>query len=880
MYQIKKYSVISKTFTFATLSSSDLIDALVSKGYNPEEVLIEVDQSIPEDFGYDEVKIHLDEIIKHGLIENGKRYIADRTTASLARQATLVYMEEHCRAAMEAYSMCGLRLEILKERFIAINKLFVYKGLQMTVSRPFSQVFGVKLDISRICIFDDCEISFTLPVKMVRGDEFVNEERNIDLKVTDGQIIIRSELIEHETNAFILRADFMKGLAVGASFEWFYEHDVTEVIDHWGNCRKIEDIDAFVPMSAFKMGAYYDSWEQYVSAFQNEGKEVRVCLMQHHPKWASLSYQVLQTMVGANVDDLNSVADETVDILNGFSKPENAAKLPGGFLSQACKLYPELMAEPYTEETMKESYRKRRGEAKGGRVFKAGQFRFLATDPVAIFQHIAGMEPVGMIRANTVVSNQFKCGEAALVRYPHLNVNFANVQLVHNPDPRYYTGTTIFVSAHDTNALLLRADYDGDKAFIINDPKLLAVIHKSQAVWAERQVDWDAPGATKVHYSARAVYEYCRSLTGGARVGVHSNNATRTWARIWDHLQRETSVTDNMKNAIAWLEMAANIDIDAAKNSGANLREPNAVYLEHGEIVSNEEGRSVKINDPLPAALAYARGEDAVCAAEHRKLARILDQYAVYERYGRSRGSNPLDACVRNEDELGVYYTLPNGKFRCIRFDESGQNRHKLILRALPSSGDYQTESGLINEWMRIVDRRTPKTLTVEGSDAWCFSVSPMLIDSAPCSRIPGLFQQGYRQHGTNVYENEGLWQTLAFAHRDDLERLAKEDASPAVYADYKEFRRAEVIRQITEFAAKAGSTIEHAYNSICVLTFGKTQKSSIDADGYFYVLKRFFWDIFGEMAVNALKKNLHKDDPEEDDIDFDIREDLEAIDE
>lgn len=869
---IKKYNVVSRTLSTSALTNPDLIEALQKLGFDPSSVLVEVNQNIPQNHpSAEQAVLHLQEITANGLVLDGARYVVDRTTASLARKATLVYMREDARKAIEDYTMCGLKMEIFQQKKIAINKLMVYKGLELTVSRPFSSVFGRKLDIRRVCVYDDCEIEFEFDAKVVKDGACVTERRTTKLKVTDGQILIRDELIGHVTHAFILRSSWMKGLCVGTSFDWFDAHGVYAIVDHFGRRMAISDIDAFVPMSAFKMGAYYDSWDQYVNAFEKDGHEVRVALMQHYPKYASLSYQVLQTLIGADAVDLDQLADETVDILNGFNTSANAAKLPGGELAQACKLYPELMAEPYTRETIETAYRRRRGEARGGRVFRAGQFRFLATDPIAIFEHLAGMKPEGMIGAHQVIANNWKLGDATMVRYPHLNVNFANVEVVRNPDPRYYTGYTIYVSAHDLIALLLRADYDGDKAFIMNDPKMLSLIHKTQALWNEIQVDWDAPGAAKQLYTKRAVYEYATALTGVARVGVHSNNATRAWARIWDMLQSGCEIPDGAKDAIAWLEMAANVDIDAAKNAGADLKEPLSVYQWHGRVVSNGYRLQRGENDMLPAALFYARNEDAQYRAEHEYLMDVIDQHNLCKRgYG-----NIPDPLLQFElkDPDGLHY-YDNGTLRHLCIAVVG-GQLKVVRH--PEAPDYQKDSGLINCWSRIIERRAAKDLHIEGEENWCFTPSMMMIPTSQTKNVPGLVQRGRLNPATGLWEGQGVWQQYAFAHKEELQALVDDDASPAVYADYKAYRKEMTLKAIRGYAEANGFTLEDAYNYIVLCTFKDSKEARGRQKGYFDTLKRAFWDIFGEMAVQVLEAKLgHPVEADRaDDIDFDISEEL-----
>lgn len=176
-------------------------------------------------------------------------------------------------------------------------------------------------------------------------------------------------------------------------------------------------------------------------------------------------------------------------------------------------------------------------------------------------------------------------------------------------------------------------------------------------------------------------------------------------------------------------------------------------------------------------------------------------------------------------------------------------------------AGKCARTNGFGDMYSQAVRNNVDEHLHIAGSEDFVFDPYVLRIDAhRKCSKLAGLFRKGrrvvdgYDLNGEPVchYEDEGLFQQLAFASARDLEAL-KRGGSDGFHVDNWEAERGRIaFEEIRSWAEERGETIEAAYDIICHGVF-----NHLGSEEYIYTLKRAFWNIFGAMAVEVLSDKM-----------------------
>ena len=780
-----------------------------------------------------------------GIDFNGCNYVPLCVTSSDARNCTSAWVKRELYHDVMEWMRSGVDLESL---VVAPNKLYVYLGLDLSSSRPFFDVFGTRVDMSRAVIVHDKKVVIeAAKVSLVTKDgcEPV-EKRKVELNLFDGQILIEKAITKGQ--ACTVRVAFLKGLAVPFEIKrWMEEHQVDSIVDIWGNAHHRDDIDMIIPESVFKGAHWYASYQQYIDALKEADRDMCVCVQEHPARPVSLAYQGVQTLVGCTDEDMDNLVNHSAAMLNSYTNPQRAAKLLGGHMAKAAAINPNLLVEPRIAERLQQSYTSRLNEAKGARLLASGIMPFIASDPVAMMEHVCGLEVKGCLNADECYCRSVERGPVVFVRYPHIN----NSSFVHSTNVRrpsvYLSGPTLFISVHDLTALVLRADFDGDHVWISNNKALLQAVDHSQAFLDKSIADWSAPGAEKKKWYPGMLADYLRTLTVGSEIGIYANNATRMWARCDKYITSDrTHLVPGCIIAGDWLEWGANILIDKTKHGGEDIQAPEHIRLTYSSKVTRKDkyGRDVTTYelDRMPGFLFYAKRMPKKIEAE-LKAARDSYESSKKER------SHEFFSMWKFSEAIGAYISRA---FEHIVMDivngEPKFRRHPLL------SKKYNWVDGVGTRYAMKIAKTVPEVLRVDGSDQ--FSFTSLMLTREPYGKgIPGLCEGGENVNGEWV--GQGLFCRLAFARSKELEAMnTGETFDPTKYHSWAAYRAAIALEQIREFAEENGSTLEHAYDVIVRSLFGEKRRKMPQLG----ILKDAFWEIFGEMAVETLKMNAEKE--------------------
>lgn len=181
--------------------------------------------------------------------------------------------------------------------------------------------------------------------------------------------------------------------------------------------------------------------------------------------------------------------------------------------------------------------------------------------------------------------------------------------------------------------------------------------------------------------------------------------------------------------------------------------------------------------------------------------------------------------------------------------------------------GKVAHTNGFMDMYSDQIKSNIPETLTIDGAEEMMFNSANLMIDAdRKIGELAGLCKKGKWNKEESKYEDQGIFQEIAFRHASEWLGLSKVSGNISKKASWDEIRGEAGLAEIKAWAEERGSTIEAAYDVICRWVYN-TQMS----DGYATVMKTAFWRIFGNMAVETLKVNRRHENEK-----FDIDDDIE----
>lgn len=566
MKYINKLNIVENKVETISLFTSAFTDKLELMGIEPMDAIIKICSECPKNKEAEAiVKATKTNYASEGFMDkNGKIFNVFASGSSDNRKATDAWLRHDLVSELGKWCMCGLQTKNMK---LAINKYMAYIGLLFSASKPFTDVFGKKIDIRRVGIIKDVDVFVNALVDFVATEGNVSHKiaRKIVICAFDGFGIIRKDITKGES--VTIRGPWLKAFVQAIDWHKLVAFCVARgiklsFVDFWGNEINLKDVDMILTESCFKTVKLYESWDQYCTAFEELGHEIRVCVREHAPKLKGLPYQQGQTLMG-NEDDATSFAMHAKKTVYKYHDVANAPKLLRGAHQQAAKMYPALMTEGHTKRAMQEMYTTKRNDMLGGRIPELGYNAFLAPDPIAFVEHLFGLEIKGCLKAGECFCASAKEGLVDVTRSPHLDN--AHVLLNNVASCPLAEGPTMFINIFDTTTIQLRADYDGDHVWYSQDEHLLRLVEETYEKLNNIPVDWDVAKAEKVAITKSAIANFCINLIHGSEIGLYADALTKMWNHGYD------------RDVCDWLTYAANVLIDAAKHASVNIKKPEAV---------------------------------------------------------------------------------------------------------------------------------------------------------------------------------------------------------------------------------------------------------------------------------------------------------------
>lgn len=488
----------------------------------------------------------IEDLILNGYIYNGERYVCFTASAGQIRTKKTVFIKERVWKENQKALMCGLTVDSINERGgININKYLAYLALCNSATDPWEE-----FDITKSIVVDDMETMVRGTVDFIDHRTYTTERKVMDIPIThtDGCGMVLPSCNAKNT---MVRLPWVKGLLAVFPFDRFIreadkqypsvQHGVVKDIYGVEHDVLKEDIQVIFTKSQFKMYKYYSSWEEYIAMYQKYGCTAGKCNEEESflPD-AKLNYQMLQTLTDISEDEIERLANRSVEKIQKVASDRETMLEVFGASSQyknknafqeCLSIYPELLSDPYTKEMLRQIKKNLVKEGKSAKLDLSAKYMFLIPDLYAFCQwlFLGDKDPCGLLKDGEVSSFLYRAyGKLDCLRSPHLYREHAVRNNVVNAETkRWFTPNAIYTSCHDLISKILQFDCDGDKSLVCADPLIIEIAERNMKDIVPLYYEMAKAGAVIV--TPEEIFHGLRAAWTGGNIGVISNDITKIW---------------------------------------------------------------------------------------------------------------------------------------------------------------------------------------------------------------------------------------------------------------------------------------------------------------------------------------------------------------
>lgn len=540
----------------------------------------------------------LESIIHNGFNFKNEKYICLTASAGQIRTKKIVFIKERLFEQHKASLMCGLTPELINgKNGVNINKYLAYLALCNSATEEWN------FDLTKSIVVDDMELNLECEVDFIDDVTFeiTRTNKEIPINHTDGCGMMLPSVSK---NNFMIRMPWVKGLLVSFPFDKFIKEKNGKPIikDIYGKERNIidENIQIIFTKSQFKMWKYYDDWEQYIQLFNKYQCKIGICNEEEDElENKRMSYQMLQTLTDMSQDEINIITKKTNTKINNISRDKKTMLEAFGVnknrnnmnnFQKSLSVYPELLGDAYTKESLKQIKKKKVKEGKAGKLELDCKYSFVVPDLYAFCEYLfLGEEnPQGLLRNKEISFSDYENEiELDCLRSPHLYREHAIRKNIHNEEiNEWFITKGMYTSVHDPISKILMFDVDGDKLLIVKDKTIVDVAKRNMVGIVP--LYYEMKKADNHQISSNVIYSGLISAYTGGNIGVISNDISKVWN------------SDNVNiDVIKWLCMVNNFTIDYAKT----LYKPQ-IPNEYKDIMASYK------NKKLPQFFVYAKDKE------------------------------------------------------------------------------------------------------------------------------------------------------------------------------------------------------------------------------------------------------------------------------
>lgn len=488
----------------------------------------------------------IEDLILNGYIYNGERYVCFTASAGQIRTKKTVFIKERVWKENQKTLMCGLTVDSINEHGgININKYLAYLALCNSATDPWEE-----FDITKSIVVDDMETMVRGTVDFIDHRAYTTERKVMDIPIThtDGCGMVLPSCNAKNT---MVRLPWVKGLLAVFPFDRFIrEADKRDPSVQHGIVKDIygvehdvlkEDIQIIFTKSQFKMYKYYSSWEEYIAMYQKYGCTAGKCNEEESflPD-AKLNYQMLQTLTDISEDEIERLANRSVEKIQKVASDRETMLEVFGASSQyknknafqeCLSIYPELLSDPYTKEMLRQIKKNLVKEGKSAKLDLSAKYMFLIPDLYAFCQwlFLGDKDPCGLLKDGEVSSFLYRAyGKLDCLRSPHLYREHAVRNNVVNAETKkWFAPNAIYTSCHDLISKILQFDCDGDKSLVCADPLIIEIAERNMKDIVPLYYEMAKAGAVIV--TPEEIFHGLRAAWTGGNIGVISNDITKIW---------------------------------------------------------------------------------------------------------------------------------------------------------------------------------------------------------------------------------------------------------------------------------------------------------------------------------------------------------------
>lgn len=634
----------------------------------------------------------------HGFLYKGEKYIYFTSSAGQIRKKKAVFIKESVWKRIEQTVMCGLSIaKINAKGGNNVNKHLAYMALTNSATDVWQE-----FDIEKSIVIDDFSTNVYGTFDFIDESDYSITRKTdyVPITHTDGAGMVLPSI---SSKNFMFRAPWIKGLLGVFDFKRFIEaYECSPLItDIYGQTHDIlkEDIQVIFTKSQFKMHRYYDSWEEYKTAFHQYGCTAGRCnIEESRIKNAKINYQMLQTLTDISDSEINLLTKKSAERIKNICEsketmmhilgitPYNTNPTP---LQKAVKLYPSLLADVYVKDILRDVKDSLVKKYRSGKLELTGKYTFLLPDFYAAceywFGHIA--QPEGLLQNGEVYCRLFPQYEKLdCLRSPHLyrehavrqNTAAGSDEIRLEKLKEWFLTNGLYTSTHDLISKLLQFDVDGDQSLVVAEPDFVAIAERNMKNVVPLYYNMRKAAPEKL--TPQTIYDGLRAAFTGGNIGMYSNDISK----IWNHNVFQTGTPEEQTQAdtaVKLLCMENNFCIDYAKT----LYKPTRPDDQSELITQYTHGK-------LPAFFTFAKDKDS-SQTEGRNASfvnKIYDRIPNTPIHTRNLGLTPPDyrllmknpAVVCPREVAGLYDRLSrkyrymvNGK------DEEADNLRYVSLR-------------------------------------------------------------------------------------------------------------------------------------------------------------------------------------------------------
>lgn len=488
----------------------------------------------------------IEDMILNGYVYNGERYVCFTASAGQIRTKKTVFIKERVWKENQKTLMCGLTVDSINEcGGININKYLAYLALCNSATDPWEE-----FDITKSIVVDDMETMVRGTVDFIDHRTYTTERKVMDIPIThtDGCGMVLPSCNAKNT---MVRLPWVKGLLAVFPFDRFIrEADKRDPSVQHGIVKDIygvehdvlkEDIQVIFTKSQFKMYKYYSSWEEYIAMYQKYGCTAGKCNEEESflPD-AKLNYQMLQTLTDISEDEIERLANRSVEKIQKVASDRETMLEVFGASSQyknknafqeCLSIYPELLSDPYTKEMLRQIKKNLVKEGKSAKLDLSAKYMFLIPDLYAFCQwlFLGDKDPCGLLKDGEVSSFLYRAYKKLdCLRSPHLYREHAVRNNVVNAETKkWFAPNAIYTSCHDLISKILQFDCDGDKSLVCADPLIIEIAERNMKDIVPLYYEMAKAGAVIV--TPEEIFHGLRAAWTGGNIGVISNDITKIW---------------------------------------------------------------------------------------------------------------------------------------------------------------------------------------------------------------------------------------------------------------------------------------------------------------------------------------------------------------